>query len=331
MTPYKHVYVEAPARLHVGFMDLHGGLGRTFGSLGVALEGLSTRLSARRSSITKVTGVCAERAHRYAIQLCQSLNIEPSFEIAIESSVPRHAGLGSGTQMAMAVGSALNQLYELNLTPLDIGRILNRGARSGIGIGAFEGGGFMIDGGRLRRGAIPRITSRIDFPSDWRILLIMDDRNQGLHGPDEKNVFKNLPPFQEEKAAMLCRVVVMSILPALIDEDLAAFGQGIRKVQHAIGDYFAESQSGRYSSQSVARVLSDLEQRQIYAIGQSSWGPTGFAVVENEAQASKLQIELQSRYADEVGLTFKVVQARNQGGVVTGITNEKIARNAINS
>jgi predicted sugar kinase len=35
------VSVTVPARLHLGFLDLDGGLGRRFGSLGMALDGPS--------------------------------------------------------------------------------------------------------------------------------------------------------------------------------------------------------------------------------------------------------------------------------------------------
>ena len=38
----QRVDVSAPARLHLGFLDLGGGLGRRFGSLGVAIDGCDT-------------------------------------------------------------------------------------------------------------------------------------------------------------------------------------------------------------------------------------------------------------------------------------------------
>ena len=46
------VMVEAPARLHLGFMDLNGATGRRFGSLGLALDGFSTRIYAERAEST---------------------------------------------------------------------------------------------------------------------------------------------------------------------------------------------------------------------------------------------------------------------------------------
>ncbi|MFD0935973.1 GHMP kinase, partial [Methylobacterium trifolii] len=45
--PVSAVEVEAPARLHFGFLDLHGGLGRRFGSIGLAIDAPAVRLAAR--------------------------------------------------------------------------------------------------------------------------------------------------------------------------------------------------------------------------------------------------------------------------------------------
>ncbi|MDP3904770.1 MAG: GHMP kinase, partial [Methylococcaceae bacterium] len=41
---YSKVSVTAPASLHMGFIDLSGSLGRHFGSIGVALNEINTRL-----------------------------------------------------------------------------------------------------------------------------------------------------------------------------------------------------------------------------------------------------------------------------------------------
>src|SRR6185369_13930596 len=46
----RRVTVTAPARLHLGFLDLEGGLGRRFGSLGLTLEGVVTRVGAARAA-----------------------------------------------------------------------------------------------------------------------------------------------------------------------------------------------------------------------------------------------------------------------------------------
>jgi beta-ribofuranosylaminobenzene 5'-phosphate synthase len=63
--------VRAPARLHMGFMDLDGSLGRRFGSVGLTLEGFSTVVEIRPSDTLEVSGHDSERAYRYARELSQ--------------------------------------------------------------------------------------------------------------------------------------------------------------------------------------------------------------------------------------------------------------------
>ena len=56
------VTVSVPARLHLGFLDLNGGLGRRFGGIGLAINQLGTRITIARSTHTQVDGPERERA-----------------------------------------------------------------------------------------------------------------------------------------------------------------------------------------------------------------------------------------------------------------------------
>jgi predicted sugar kinase len=59
-----------------------------------------------------------------------------------------------------------------------------------------------------------------------------------------------------------------------------------------------------------------MERQGITGIGQSSWGPTGFAIVGDEAQASSLVGAAQSRWGGPGRLQFMVCSGRNRGGEV---------------
>ena len=50
-------------------------------------------------------------------------------------------------------------------------------------------------------------------------------------------------------------------------------------------------------------------------VGQSSWGPTGFAVVESEAVAAKAVDSLEQQFAG-TGLSFEITRGRNRGGEI---------------
>src|SRR5215813_14262185 len=100
------VSVTAPARLHLGFVDLNGGLGRRFGSLGIALAAPSTRVVARRHDGLAADGPEADRVLAHLRRLAGRFDLGGSVRVTVEQAIPAHAGLGSGTQLALAVGAA---------------------------------------------------------------------------------------------------------------------------------------------------------------------------------------------------------------------------------
>jgi len=310
------IWVKAPARLHFGFVDLNGGTGRRFGSLGLTIKGLDTQIQASRSTIVETSGADAERARRYANRLLERLGLEGGISINIESAIPSHSGLGSGTQMALAVGKAIEKLFQIELGSRDIAAMLGRGNRSGIGIGAFEQGGFLVDGGRRSGGPLPSILFRTEFPDHWRVLLIFDAKSTGLHGDDERLAFQTLPTFPDEAAGALCRLLVMKVLPGLVEQQLDEFGESISEIQRVVGDYFSPAQGARYSSPAVAKALGWLGNQGIKAVGQSSWGPTGFAIIDGETQAVTLMRQLKAAFPD-LPLQYQVVAGQNYGAEVS--------------
>ncbi len=313
------VLINSTARLHMGFFDLHGGLGRKFGSIGLSLAAPAIALSAERSEKLHVEGEASavSKVSSIAQQLMTKLNLNAGISINIKQHIPEHAGLGSGTQTALAVGTAINQLYQLNLNTAQIAELTGRGGRSGIGIAAFDYGGLLIDGGRASGqlpSKAPPLLARYDFPEDWRILLILDSSQAGIHGAVEREAFNQLPEFSENLAAHLCRYVLMQAMPALVEHDLTAFGFAIQELQSHVGDYFAPAQGGRYASQQVGAVLQALQDMGVACFGQSSWGPTGFAVFENEVEVEKHLQQLKMMFFDR-NLSWMICNARNSGAV----------------
>lgn len=308
------IRVTAPARLHLGFLDLEGGLGRRFGSLGVAIEGFATEVELTRAASDRVTaGDEGGRVLEILARLRQSADFPPA-HVTVSRVIPAHAGLGSGTQLGLALGVGLARLAGLDLDARAVASLLGRGARSGIGIGAFATGGFILDGGSGDDGAPPPVTARLAFPPAWRLLLILDRGGAGLHGPGEREAFRTLPPFSAALAGELCRVVVMRLLPGLATADLDAVGKALGEVQRRVGDHFAPAQGARFTSPAVAEVLAWLEAQGVAGVGQSSWGPTGFALLADAAAAATLRTAATRRFADRHPcLELVVTAARNRG------------------
>ncbi len=311
------ISVVATARLHMGFLDMNGGLGRRFGSIGLSLDAPATRLMARRAEEFAATGPGAERALACARRFASRAGIAGGVRMELEEVIPEHAGLGSGTQMALAVSVALAKLYGLSLTYEEVAAMAERGARSGIGIGAFAQGGFLVDGGRGEHTRVPPVIARMDFPESWRIVLIFDRIGAGVHGNQEVEAFRTLPEFPAEFASDICRRVLMQAMPAVAEHNLAAFGEAVHSIQCRVGDHFAAAQGGgRYTSPAVGEVLEWLMGQGVGCVGQSSWGPTGFAVLKDEFEAERMLRILESRYEQQRNLSFMLCKARNQPGEV---------------
>src|SRR5690242_11856997 len=96
-TNVRTVSVTAPARLHLGFLDLNGSRGRRFGSIGLTLEGPCVELSVQHSSRFTVTGSQAERTAQFAHAVCARYGFSDNVHVTIGQSIPEHVGLGSGT------------------------------------------------------------------------------------------------------------------------------------------------------------------------------------------------------------------------------------------
>jgi beta-ribofuranosylaminobenzene 5'-phosphate synthase len=320
---FRSVIVRAPARLHLGFLDLSGAVGRRFGSIGLAIDAPKTKLTVSIASSFSSHGPEADRAllaaHRYGAAIAPDLR----FCVDVERAIPAHAGLGSGTQLALSVGAAILHLSGTKRTGADLGSLGDRGQRSAIGIAAFEQGGFIVDAGKSlkpgREGEPPPVLMRANCPEAWRAILILDEKTEGVHGDQETAAFANLPPFPAASSAHICQRVVMQLAPALHENDIAAFGDALSEIQNIVGSHFASAQGGsQWSSPAVGRMAAKLKDRGAVGIGQSSWGPTGFAFVPDEVAAKSLyQSLVEEAKAD--GLKLLIVKGRNTGAHIESV------------
>ncbi len=275
--------VFAPARLHLGFLDVSGTLGRQFGSLGLTIDGIGTRIRLSRASAQADPAPVSERASRLLASLLE-------WGVAALSG-----GRVSGRSLAQRV---------------------ERGARSGIGIGAFDTGGFLVDGGKGPGDEPAPIIARTDFPEAWRLVLIFDHGRRGLFGDAEKEAFRALPAFPADAAARLCHLAMLRLLPGLAEAEFGPVADAIGEISARVGDHFAPVQGGRFASPRIALVLRWLHEAGFTGIGQSSWGPTGFALMPSEAEAVQTRDALADRFGGDAQLSFKICAGRNRGAEI---------------
>jgi beta-ribofuranosylaminobenzene 5'-phosphate synthase len=308
--------VTAPARLHLGFLDLNGALGRTYGSIGLAINQPATRCSVRQAARDAARGPESERALNVISRLREVLALPGAYDITVESAIPAHAGLGSGTQLALAVATAALRLAGI-ARPLDlIGVLTRRGQRSAIGIAAFDHGGFIVDGGKGHSKAPPPVLIQTPLPEHWRIVLILDPAATGVHGDRETRAFEALPPMSRETAAHLSHLVLMQAVPALMEDDIATFGRAITEIQALVGAHFSSAQGGSaWSNPKVGEIARKLGGAGAVGIGQSSWGPTGFAFAASQKDADTLYHSFVED-AKAQGLDLMIVAGRNRGAKI---------------
>lgn len=315
-SPVNGCRVSAPARLHLGFLDLNGSLGRHYGSIGLALDAPSTDVAVTRAEATSVSGPEPDRVLAVVERCRAALKLTGHYRVDVTRAIPPHAGLGSGTQLALAIGFALMRLEGLSLTPQQVGDLAGRGARSAIGMAAFEAGGLIVDGGRGTRNEPPPVLIQTPFPDAWRALLVLDTQAQGAHGDRETQAFAALPPFPEALADRLCRLVLMQLVPGLKEGDIDAFGAALTEIQRIVGGHFAAAQGGSpWTSPAVGELLKRAETLGATGIGQTSWGPTGFGFAPSTDVADRLYHSLVEE-AKARGLEIAIVRGRNAGATI---------------
>jgi beta-ribofuranosylaminobenzene 5'-phosphate synthase len=315
--------VHAYSRLHFGLLRLPGGPmqqdGRHFGGIGLMIRQPGICLTAEPAPSWAAAGPLAERALAYARQFAVALSIEDRpCRLAIEHGAPEHAGLGTGTQLGLAVAGVLARVWGRgDMDAHELARHIARGKRSALGIHGFARGGFLVDGGKGPLTAIAPLIARLDFPEDWHIVLVLRQGGQGLSGVSESQAFDRLQA-EDQRTESLCRLVLLGILPALVEHDLPAFSEAIYEFNRQVGEMFRPFQGGIYADARSDAVIDFFRRHEIAGAGQSSWGPAVFAVVE-QARAGQLATAIRKHFglgAEEVIVT----QAANQGAEVACVS-----------
>jgi len=305
------VRVEAPARLHLGMLAAAGDGPRRFGGLGVAVSRPAVVLEAERAEELSAEGVDAARALMFARRCQEALGLSSGAHLRVVEAIPQHAGLGSGTKLALAVAQALAVLGARELDAPALARAAGRAARSAVGMWTFALGGLVVEGGVRRDLNRPApLLARYEMPEEWRCVLVVPAAEPGLSGAAEDEAFARLAPMPEYSAA-IAQLVLTSLLPALVERDVEEFGAALTRVQQLVGDSFAAVQGGRFHPRANGLVDALLAAGAAGA-GQSSWGPAVYGLAGSEAAAR----ELAGRMAGEG--TVEIVAFDNDGARVEG-------------
>jgi beta-ribofuranosylaminobenzene 5'-phosphate synthase len=261
-----------------------------------------------------------DRAAAFVQRLREHTGRRESLALRLIDVLPAHSGFGSGTQLALAVGRAFVRWQGIEASSARLASWLGRGRRSGIGIAGFDSGGLLVDGGPGAQGEPAALLSRLALPEAWRIVVVQDEQRCGLSGAPERAAIAALAPFSRAQAAEVCHEVLMRVLPGVAGADFATFAAGLNRMQSLLGEHFAPAQAGSaWSSPDVGRLMQWMRGTAgaQTAVGQSSWGPTGFVFVPSAAAALALIDSASAAGVVAPALRLTTVAGRNRGAVIT--------------
>lgn len=279
-------------------------MGRRFGGVGAPAPGVSVQVSVSLASAVVAEGNESERAADFARTFLAYHDIRGGARIVVERSIPAHAGLGSGTQLGLSIARALAELYRVAATPEDLARAVGRARRSAVGTWTFAGGGFVVEGGR-RHGHeddVGPLLAREPLPSSWRCVLAVPDAPPGVSGTMEAQAFAELPVPDERDVERVSHLVLMGMLPSVIDGDLETFGAALSEVQEINGRWFSHAQGGMFAPGPSAEIIGLMRDSGAPGVGQSSWGPSVYAIVDGDGAAESLSARIRDRYDDRVAV-----------------------------
>lgn len=321
---FKRVSITTGARLHFGFFSVNQPQERQFGGVGVMIDSPGVSLTAAPSSHRDIAarlgdvkladaGRVLSSAKRFRLAADDCLITPINFQL--HTAIPAHRGLGSGTQLGLAVGRAMSILSgDPNASVVQLARRVGRGNRSAIGIHGFEHGGLIVDGGSQEPDEIGELTSRHAFPEAWRFVLVFPRARAGLSGSQEHTAFAELPPMPTATTARLKMLTSDVIQPGVAQQDFHAVAKGLREFGYINGEYFSPIQGGVFTNPEMADLAEWLRARGNEGVGQSSWGPALWTLCDSQPNAEGLIDELQSTKWGEC--EFTIAKPMNHGALI---------------
>ncbi len=329
--------VSAPGRLHFGLFSV-GPIEANaphpqFGGMGLMLNWPRQNLVARPSAELKIIGSDRTAIEKvienwFTFNLAASLpanliHLRHFRELPIclcqSQSLPRHVGLGSGTQLGFATVTLLNRFFQLPfLGPMETASQTGRGKRSAIGSHGFFQGGFLVDRGKYSSGEIAQLDLQTPFPTGWPIMIAIPRQHQGIAGVAENEAFSQIGSTPSNRRGSLVELAKQVIVPALLKGDYGPFAEGIYQFGRCSGRHFAAVQGGDFNGLQVTQLIQQIRKLGVKGVGQSSWGPSVYAIGEDQIQIEWLKDRLESEWHSRY--QFSITAADNCGAKIEPIS-----------
>ncbi|MGA2677045.1 MAG: beta-ribofuranosylaminobenzene 5'-phosphate synthase [Methanobacterium sp.] len=328
--------IETPSRLHVTLIDLNGKYGRIDGGVGITIREPKLILEAENgyesneiiftNSTNLNSGILNDyhvKINNAIIKTNQFLGLNENYHFNIREYYPSHSGLGSGTQLSLAVAKLILKINGQDLPANEIAGIVGRGGTSGIGVASFDHGGFIVDGGHktifkhdflpssASKASPPPILAKYDFPKDWNLILVIPQAERKVSGDHEVNIFQEYCPIPLMEVQKLTYILLMKMMPAVVEGDLDDFGQAVNIIQ---GVGFKKIESDLQNS-FTNYLIESLRSAGASGVGLSSFGPTIYAVTDTNTK--DICRTARSLMKDKEGEIISS-KAQNSGAIIKG-------------
>ncbi|MBW8884694.1 MAG: beta-RFAP synthase [Planctomycetia bacterium] len=311
------VHITAPSRLHFGLWSLGDGHERQFGGVGAMVNPPQLTLTITDAPQLTAKGPDADRALAFARRWAEFHHrATPTCHIEIHSAIPPHAGLGSGTQLALSISAGLSAYCDLpTQSPQELALSVGRGLRSAVGTYGCAFGGLIVEQGKLADELLSPLECRLDLPDDWRFVLIRPQGLSGLAGEDEANVFGALPKVSPSISDQLIALARERLVPAVVAADFGLFAETLYEYGRLSGDLFAARQGGPFNGPKLTSIIQQIRDVGYSGVGQSSWGPTIFVLTPSQHAANRVIADLRLRH-DASTLDLLVAPPNNWGAQI---------------
>ena len=345
------IRVTAPARLHFGLMQIDETQPHCYRGLGLMLDEPAIVIELKESKSFAAVGTetfSVSRMNEIVQNAMDFLKLKqlPGIELRFRKSPLLHSGLGTGTQTACAIATAIvawHQLSTDNAQARNLGQLQNvssmqahklwqhfdnqphaalssasgRGKRSHIGIAGFLYGDWIYDQGQpgtlIYDSAVQkdRCTKVFQFPEAWSVIQIQDPQRQGLSGEQEQASFDRSKQYQSNIPAQLLTLAEEDIIPSLQQVNFKRFAAAITTYNALAGNLFVEQRSDAVDDPLRSLLLNSGYS----ALGQSSWGPTRWIVIDSPAVTTHQLAQLRRILTDNgFGTLLVSSAATNRGG-----------------
>ena len=233
--------IKSPSRLHLGLIDMNGSYGRLDGGIGLTIQdpnlilfgepaekGITVDFNENFNFNETIKNECITKITKAAQEVINFYGVDEGFYFRVDRAYPPHSGLGSGTQIALSAGKLITEHIGQEANGHTLGKITGRGGTSGIGVFAFDYGGFIVDGGHSRKektsflpssaskASPPQLFGRYEFPDEWGVLLVILKSDVSVNGQKEVNIFQEYCPIDRNEVELYSHLIFMNMIPFLL-------------------------------------------------------------------------------------------------------------------